>query len=153
MRSSRFVVVLCLLSMLSLAGENFASTPACAFASSDEFSFHMQDDASERRVLRVPSNGRRRRVARGDRRRSRGIGAAYAKAGREYGRGGKRLGRGAARFGKRLYRGRPIVAGRELGRGAGGFGKGVGKGSAQVGVGTARVGKRIGRGAKRIFRP
>lgn len=153
MRSSRFVVVLCLLSMLSLTAEGFALSPARVAEDKGEVSFHVQDGASERRVLRVPPNGRRRRVVRGDRRRSRGIGAAYARAGREYGRGGKRLGRGAARFGKGLYRGRPIVAGRELGRGAGGFGKGVGKGSGHVGVGTARVGKRIGRRAKRLFRP
>jgi hypothetical protein len=93
-----------------------------------------QED-NQPRVLRVPQ--RRRRRVRGDRRRGRGIGAAYARAGRSAGRGG-------ARFGRNIARGRPIRAGRELGRGMGSFGR-------HTGVGTARVGRRIGRTTRRIF--
>lgn len=54
------------------------------------------------------------------------------------------MGRGGKRFGKNIAKGKPIKAGRELGKGAGGFGKGVGQG-------TAGVGKKIGKGTKRVF--
>lgn len=138
--------------LLMVVTSSIVSAAPGATAHTSAPAFVAQDD-SPPRVLPVP--WRRRLRARRDRRRSRGIGAAYSRAGREYARGGKRLGRGGARFGKNLGRGRPIVAGRELGRGAGGFGKGVGKGSAQVGVGTARVGKRVGKrvggAVRRVF--
>ena len=81
-----------------------------------------------------------RRVRRGwrdHRRRGQGIGSAYRRAGSSAGRGG-------ARFGKNIGRGRPVRAGKHLGKGVGGFGK-------HSGVGTARVGKKVGRGVKRIF--
>ena len=74
---------------------------------------------------------------RGYRQRGRGIRSAYRRAGRSAARGG-------ARFGKSIARGRPVRAGKGLGKGVGGFGK-------HTGVGTARVGKRIGRGVKRVF--
>ena len=91
----------------------------------------MQDGQDERRVLSVPSDGRRRRV-RSERRRSRGIKGAFARAGRGAGRGGKR-------FGQNIAKGRPVRAGKELGKGMGTFGKYTGKG--------------VGRTAKRVFTP
>ena len=92
---------------------------------------HMQDGQDERRVLTVPSDGRRRRV-RSERRRNRGIKGAFAKAGRGAGRGGKR-------FGQNIAKGRPIRGGKELGKGMGTFGKYTGKG--------------IARTTKRVFKP
>jgi hypothetical protein len=91
----------------------------------------LQDGQGERRVLTVPSDGRRRRV-RSERRRSRGIKGAFARAGRGAGRGGKR-------FGQNIAKGRPVRAGKELGKGMGTFGKYTGKG--------------VGRTAKRVFTP
>lgn len=91
----------------------------------------LQDGQDERRVLRVPSDGRRRRV-RSERRRSRGIKGAFARAGRGAGRGGKR-------FGQNMAKGRPVRAGKELGKGMGTFGKYTGKG--------------VARTAKRVFKP
>lgn len=91
-----------------------------------------QDGQSERRVLRVPNNGRRRRRVRAERRRGRGIKSAFARAGRGAGRGGKR-------FGKNMAKGRPVRAGKELGKGMGTFGKYTGKG--------------IARTAKRVAKP
>jgi hypothetical protein len=91
----------------------------------------LQDGQNERQVLRVPGNGRRRRV-RSERRRSRGIKGAFARAGRGAGRGGKR-------FGQNIAKGRPVRAGKELGKGMGTFGKYTGKG--------------VGRTAKRVFTP
>jgi hypothetical protein len=84
-------------------------------------------EQQERRVLTVP--GKRRRRVRRDSPRGRGIGSAFKKAGKGAGRGGKR-------FGQNIARGRPIRAGKEMGKGMGTFGKNVGKG-------MARVGKRI----------
>lgn len=91
----------------------------------------LQDGQDKRRVLRVPEDGRRRRV-RSERRRSRGIKGAFARAGRGAGRGGKR-------FGQNMAKGRPVRAGKELGKGMGTFGKYTGKG--------------LGRTAKRVFKP
>lgn len=91
----------------------------------------LQDGQDERRVLTVPDNGRRRRV-RSERRRSRGIKGAFARAGRGAGRGGKR-------FGQNMAKGRPVRAGTELGKGMGTFGKYTGKG--------------VARTAKRVFKP
>ncbi len=81
--------------------------------------------SQDRHVMRVPDNGRRRRV-RSDyrRRRGRGIKSAFACAGRGAGRGGKR-------FGQNMARGRPARAGKELGKGMGTFGKHTGKGVAR----------------------
>ena len=100
----------------------------------------------------LPARRTRRRTVRGEGRRRPSIGSAYKRSGRYYARGGKRAGRGGVRFGKNIARGKPIVAGKELGKGAGGLAVDTARGTGQVGVGTARVGKRIGRGAKRIFR-
>ncbi len=88
----------------------------------------LQGGQDERRVLSVPGNGRRRRV-RSERRRSRGIKGAFARAGRGAGRGGKR-------FGQNIAKGRPVRAGKELGKGMGTFGKYTGKGVART---TKRV--------------
>lgn len=91
----------------------------------------LQEGQDERRVLKVPEGQRRRRV-RSERRRSRGIKNAFARAGRGAGRGGKR-------FGKNMAKGRPVRAGKELGKGMGTFGKYTGKG--------------VGRTTKRVFKP
>lgn len=91
-----------------------------------------QDGQDERRVLTVPDNGRRRRVRPEGRRRGRGIKSAFARAGRGAGRGGKR-------FGQNIAKGRPVRAGKELGKGMGTFGKYTGKG--------------VARTAKRVFTP
>jgi hypothetical protein len=91
----------------------------------------LQDGQDGRRVLSVPSDGRRRRV-RSERRRSRGIKGAFARAGRGAGRGGKR-------FGQNIAKGRPVRGGKELGKGMGTFGKYTGKG--------------VARTAKRVFKP
>jgi hypothetical protein len=80
----------------------------------------------DRRVMRVPDDGRRRRVRSEYRRRRRaGIKSAFARAGRGAGRGGKR-------FGQNIARGRPVRAGKELGKGMGTFGKHTGKGVART---------------------
>ena len=56
------------------------------------------------------------------------------------------MGRGGKGFGKNISKGKPLKAGKDLGKGAGGFGKGVGKG-------TAGVGKKIGHKTKKVFTP
>lgn len=91
----------------------------------------LQEGQDERRVLRVPEGGRRRRV-RSERWRRRGIKNAFARAGRGAGHGGKR-------FGKNMAKGRPVRAGKELGKGMGTFGKYTGKG--------------VARTTKRVFKP
>ena len=91
-----------------------------------------QDEPQQRRVLTVPDNGQRRRRIQPDRPRGRGIKSAFARAGRGAGRGGKR-------FGQNMARGRPVRAGKELGKGMGTFGKYTGKG--------------VARTAKRVFTP
>jgi hypothetical protein len=111
-----------------------ALTWPCAFAAFNPVASarSLQDNGQdERRVLRVPSNGRRRRVQPEGRRR-RGIKNAFGRAGRGAGRGGKR-------FGQNMARGRPVRAGKELGKGMGTFGKYTGKG--------------IARTSKRVFKP
>ena len=90
-----------------------------------------QDEPQQRRVLTVPDDGRRRRI-RPDRPRGRGIKSAFSRAGRGAGRGGKR-------FGRNMAKGRPVRAGKELGKGMGTFGKYTGKG--------------VARTAKRVFKP
>ena len=92
----------------------------------------LQEGQDERRVLRVPEDGRRRRVRPERRRRGRGIKSAFGRAGRGAGRGGKR-------FGQNMAKGRPVRAGKELGKGMGTFGKYTGKG--------------VARTAKRVFKP
>ena len=89
-----------------------------------------QDDSEQRRVITVRGN-RRRRVRR-DRGRRRGIRSAFKKAGKSAGRGGKR-------FGQNIAKGRPVRAGKELGKGMGGLGKHTGKG--------------VGRTMRRVFKP
>ena len=91
-----------------------------------------QDGQDERRVLRVPNDGQRRRRVRSERRRRRGIKNAFGRAGRGAGRGGKR-------FGQNMAKGRPVRAGKELGKGMGTFGKYTGKG--------------VARTTKRVFKP
>ncbi len=92
--------------------------------------FTSQDDAQQPRVMSVPGN-RRRRVRR-DRARGGGIRHSFKKAGKSAGRGGKR-------FGQNMARGRPVRAGKHLGKGMGGFGKHTGKG--------------IGKTMRRVFKP
>lgn len=87
-------------------------------------------DEGQRRVMTVPG-GRRRRVRR-DRGRRPGIRSAFKRAGKSAGRGGKR-------FGQNMAKGRPVRAGKHLGKGMGGFGKHTGKG--------------IGRTMRRVFKP
>lgn len=89
-------------------------------------------DNQNRRALKMPETNRQRRIRPERRRSNRGIGSAFANAGRGAGRGGKR-------FGKHMAKGRPVRAGKELGKGMGSFGKNVGKG--------------VGRTAKRVFKP
>lgn len=91
-----------------------------------------QEGQDERRVLRVPNDGQRRRRIRPEGRRGRGIKSAFGRAGRGAGRGGKR-------FGQNMAKGRPVRAGKELGKGMGTFGKYTGKG--------------VARTAKRVFKP
>ena len=100
----------------------------------------------------LPARRTRRRTVRGEGRRRPSIGAAYKRGGRYYARGGKRAGRGGARFGKNIARGKPIVAGKELGKGAGGLAVDTARGTGQVGVGTARVGKKVGRTTRNAIR-
>ena len=111
-----FVIGIALLFILPFMGQNLFGRTSRASA------VRGQDD-QERRVLRVPDNGRRRRV-RSERRRRAGIKSAFARAGRGAGRGGKR-------FGQNMARGRPVRAGKELGKGMGTFGKYTGKGIAR----------------------
>jgi hypothetical protein len=111
-----FVIVSALLFVLPFAGPGTSARASLARQSSSQ---------EERRVLRVPDNGRRRRVrSEYRRRRGRGIKSAFARAGRGAGRGGKR-------FGQNMARGRPVRAGKELGKGMGTFGKHTGKGVAR----------------------
>jgi hypothetical protein len=65
---------------------------------------------------------------------------------RSYKRAGKSAARGGKRFGRNMYRGKPIVASKQLGKGVGGFGK-------NTGVGTARVGKKVGKTIKHAVTP
>ena len=113
-----FVIVLATLFVLPQLGQSLGARPAAATL------VRAQEDRG-RRVMRVPDNGRRRRV-RGEfrRRKGRGIKSAFARAGRGAGRGGKR-------FGQNMARGRPVRAGKELGKGMGTFGKYTGKGIAR----------------------
>ena len=118
---------------LLLSGLVLALPFACAGYNPRASARALQDGQDERRVLRVPNDGqRRRRRIRSERRRSRGIKGAFARAGRGAGRGGKR-------FGQNMAKGRPVRAGKELGKGMGTFGKYTGKG--------------VGRTAKRVFTP
>ncbi|MCP9493502.1 MAG: hypothetical protein MSG64_03500 [Pyrinomonadaceae bacterium MAG19_C2-C3] len=100
----------------------------------------------------LPARRTRQRTVRGERRRRPSIGAAYKRGGRYYARGGKRAGRGGARFGKNIARGKPIVAGKELGKGAGGLGIDTARGTKQVGIGTLRAGKKAGRTTRNAIR-
>jgi hypothetical protein len=88
--------------------------------------FIKQDQGdSERRVLTVPTHGRRRHGHPDrDRRRGRGIKGQFKEAGKSAGRGGKGLGTNVAK-------GRIVRGGKEFGKGMGGFGKHTGKGVAR----------------------
>lgn len=95
-----------------------------------------QNDNQAGRSMNVPR--RRRRRVRGERhRRHRSATSAYRNAGRD-------AASGATGFGRNVARGKPVVAGRQLG-------KGMGRAGANVGRGTARAGKRVGRTTRRIF--
>ena len=111
-----FVIALALLFVLPYIGREMNARASVV----------KQQDTGERRVLSVPNDGRRRRRVRSEyrRRRGRGIKSAFARAGRGAGRGGKR-------FGLNMARGRPVRAGKELGKGMGTFGKHTGKGVAR----------------------
>lgn len=106
--------------------------PGASFETAARARALQTDEPQQRRVLRIPDNGQRRRPIRPDRPRRRGIKNAFARAGRGAGRGGKR-------FGQNMARGRPVRAGKELGKGMGTFGKYTGKG--------------VARTAKRVFKP
>lgn len=87
------------------------------------------------------TEGRRhsRRHRRRHERRRRGIGQTYKEAGTSTAQGG-------TDFGKNIARGKPIVAGRRLG-------KGVGRGGKRVGQGTAGVGRKVGDTTKDVVKP
>ena len=86
------------------------------------------------------SNGQEGRHRRRHRRhRRRGIGQSYKQAGASTAQGG-------SGFGKNIARGKPIVAGRRLGKGVGRAGKNVGQGS-------AGVGKKVGTKTKDVVKP
>ncbi len=72
-------------------------------------------------------------------RRRRGIGQSYKQAGASTAQGG-------TGFGKNIARGKPIVAGRRLGKGLGRAGKHVGQGS-------AGVGRKVGNKTKDVVKP
>lgn len=120
--------VFLLLALLLLLPSAFTSDNATLRART----LQNQDSQDERRVLRIPNNGKRRRRVRYEGRRGRGIKSAFGRAGRGAGRGGKR-------FGQNMAKGRPVRAGKELGKGMGTFGKYTGKG--------------VARTTKRVFRP
>jgi hypothetical protein len=120
MKQGSFVVIGLLLG-LGLAAPFYGATNAA-----------QEPGAQTNTQLKAPSTNRRRH--RRSESRHGGIKHNYGSAGRSMGRGGKR-------FGKNMAKGKPIVAGRELGKGTGGFGKGVGKG-------TAGVGRKVGRKTK-----
>ena len=111
-----FIIGFALMFVLPLMGRELS-------ARTRESAVRGQDDQG-RHVMRVPDNGRRRRVRGERRRRGRGIKSAFARAGRGAGRGGRR-------FGQNMARGRPVRAGKELGKGMGTFGKHTGKGVAR----------------------
>lgn len=102
---------------LPLAFATYAA-PTCALSQQDQ-------GESERRVLTVPTRGRRRHGhSDRDRRRGRGIKGQFKEAGKSAGRGGKGLGTNVAK-------GRIVRGGKEFGKGMGGFGKHTGKGIAR----------------------
>jgi Ni/Co efflux regulator RcnB len=127
MRRKSFVLSVILASILAVPA-SFASTLAV-----QENQNANQDQ--NKRKLHVPQRGRRRHR---DTRRH-GIKQDYAGAGKSAGHGGKR-------FGKNIKHGKPVKAGKELGKGMGGMGKGVGHG-------TKRVGKKVGKKIKGAVTP
>ncbi|HEX8143498.1 MAG TPA: hypothetical protein VF553_12935 [Pyrinomonadaceae bacterium] len=113
-----FVIVFALLFALPESSQSLVARPLA-------LGVVREQDDQERRVLRMPQGRRRRRVRNEyGRRRGRGIKSAFARAGRGARRGGKR-------FGQNMARGRPVRAGKELGKGMGTFGKYTGKGVAR----------------------
>ena len=88
-----------------------------------------------------PSTGQEGRYRRRHQRRRhrRGIGQSYKQVGTSTGQGG-------AGFGKNIARGKPIVAGRRLGKGLGRAGKNIGQGS-------AGVGRKVGNTTKDVVKP
>lgn len=138
------VMTAVIVSMSGFSGDVSARTASPSSSSTVE-------PAVQERTL--PARQRtRRRTVRGERRRRPSIGSAYKRGGRYYARGGKRAGRGGVRFGKNIARGKPIVAGKELGKGVGGLAVDTARGTGQVGVGTARVGKKVGRTTRNAIR-
>lgn len=73
-----------------------------------------------------------------DRPRKKGIGSFFKKA-------GAGIAHGTGGFVINIVRGKPVVAGKELGKGVGAFGK-------QTGVGTAHAGKKVGKKIGRLSR-
>ena len=143
----KFLAVVTTAFMFSMSG---LSGGVNARAASSTIEPGAQEQSAPRTIQRRRST--RRRTVRGETRRRPSIGAAYKRGGRYYARGGKRAGRGGARFGKNMARGKPIVAGKELGKGAGGLGVDTARGTKQVGVGTARAGKKAGRTTRNAIR-
>lgn len=119
-----FSILIALLLALPLALNVFPSRVEASSA------LRSYDDTQEPRVMTVP--GSRRRRVRRDRARGGGIRHSFKKAGKSAGSGGKR-------FGKHMAKGRPVRAGKHLGKGLGGFGKHTGKG--------------IGKTMRRVFKP
>ena len=70
--------------------------------------------------------------------RSKGFGSIFKKA--IHG-----IAKGSGRFAVNIVRGKPIVAGRELGKGIGTMGR-------QTGKGVARAGRKVGQGTKKLVR-
>lgn len=64
--------------------------------------------------------------------------------GKTFKKGGKSAGKGGKNFGKKIAKGKPIAAGRDLGKGTGDLGK-------QTGKGVGKTGKKIGKKFKKIF--
>lgn len=117
-----FLVAFSLLLVSPFAG---AALTASALASA------LQEQTNQNSSQTNVPKRRRRHLRREARRRHRGIGGSFRKAGTSAGRGGKS-------FGKNIARGKPIKAGRHLGKGMGGLGKHTGKGVGKTGKRVAK---------------
>lgn len=145
-------IISMLFAVLLIAGcEAFVTNTNAAIARTA--SFAQEQDNGQAKT--TPRRRRRRRRVRGDVARTPGVGRTFKRAGHHYGRSGKYAGRGGARFGKNIAHGKPIVAGRELGKNTGKAGVETAKGTVDVGKGSARAGvkagKAVGHTTKRIF--
>ncbi|HVS20933.1 MAG TPA: hypothetical protein VHD88_03755 [Pyrinomonadaceae bacterium] len=98
---------------------------------------NLQEQNNQNTTASSGQNQVRRRHRR--HRHRRGIGQSYKQAGTSTAQGG-------AGFGKNIARGKPIVAGRRLG-------KGVGRGGKRVGQGSAGVGRKVGNKTKDVVKP